>query len=357
MPSKILIVGCGAVTQEHHAPALSNLASRGIAEVVGVCDPVAAHTEKLARLFPRARTFTTLTDVPEGFAQIALIASPVRWHAEQSIHCLNAGLSVLCEKPMAATTAETFAMNEAAERNRRALAVGHVRRFCTGTRLIKGLVAEARFGRLLSFSAVEGGNFAWDARTASFFERKNAGGGVLMDLGIHTLDLLEWWFGEPASFNYEDDAMGGLEANCRLALDYGSFQGDVQLTRDHAIPNAYFFKFEHAWVRWKPSGADQIEIGFDGLDLGVEGRLFSAHLENGVPAGQHPAELFHQCFLLQWLNIIAAHEGREAPRITGAQAARSLALVEKCYRSRSFMEPPWFTELEKLRARELHRKA
>ena len=150
--------------------------------------------------------------------------------------------------------------------------------------------------------------------------------------------------------------MGGLETNCRLVLNYGSVCGDLRLTRDYAVPNEYYFEFERAWIRWQPSVSAELEIGFAGLDHTLRGQLFSTLRENAATTRQYPAPLFHQCFLLQWLNVIAAHEGREALRMTGEDAARSLAMVEKCYRSRSFMEPPWFTDAEKRRARELHQE-
>jgi predicted dehydrogenase len=84
-----------------------------------------------------------------------------------------------------------------------------------------------------SFEISEGGQFNWPAQSASFFQKSNSQGGVLADLGVHVLDLLIWWFGMPEKVGYEDDAMGGLEANCRLELEFaGGVSGTVRLSRD-----------------------------------------------------------------------------------------------------------------------------
>jgi predicted dehydrogenase len=66
--------------------------------------------------------------------------------------------------------------------------------------------------------AFEGGQFDWPVRSTGYFTRAQSGGGVLQDIGTHVLDLLAWWFGEPEALLYEDDAMGGVEANCRIRV-------------------------------------------------------------------------------------------------------------------------------------------
>ena len=249
---RILIVGCGAVVEELHAPALLELKERFNVSVVALLDPDSARRSAMKRQFPSAFELGALGDLAEVNCNAALIASPARFHAEQTIACLNAGLSVLCEKPMSVTVDEAELMVNAAERNARLLAVGHFRRHFAASRLIKDIIEKGRFGRPLKFRAVEGSSFRWAATTSSFFDKRVAGGGVLTDTGVHTLDLILWWFGLPRSFSYADDAMGGVEANCRLALNYGDFGGEIQLTRDYDLAQGYRLEFEQAWIYWRP---------------------------------------------------------------------------------------------------------
>ena len=355
-PVKIAILGCGAVSQDLHAPALVELQRRKLVAVTALLDPNPGQAKAMASFFPAARSLGSLLEIGRSGCELALVASPVRFHAEQAIACFKAGLSVLCEKPVAASAREAEAMTAAARAGGKLFAAGHVRRHFATTQLIKRIIGENSFGRIVSFRAAEGGSFAWAAQTASFFQKDVGGGGVLMDTGIHSLDLLFWWLGEPLSFAYEDDAMGGVEANCRLALDYGKFRGEVQLTRDYEIPTGYLLEFERAWIRWQPYSADRLEIGFPGSPHSLRSQLVAADREDDRLIRHRLAAPFSHSFLLQWENVVAAVRGREVLRAPGEEAARSVVFVERCYAARRFMEPPWFTEREKDSARALHRR-
>jgi predicted dehydrogenase len=355
---KIAIVGCGAVTQELHAPTLLELHKRGLAVVAAVYDPNKAEADAVLQMFPLARRCESLEELVAAGCNMALVASPARYHAGQAVKCLESGLHVLCEKPIAGTQADAESMLQAARKADRLLAVGHVRRFFKTTQTIKQLVEEKRFGRLLSFEAKEGGLFRWPARSASFFDRKVGGGGVMLDNGIHALDLLLWWFGQPNAFTYEDDAMGGVETNCRVAMDYGGFKGSLQLSWDYAIANGgYCLKFENAWIYWRPYSSDQLDIGFPGLEQALHGTCYPASARGfHTPEPASNANYYHS-FLPEWLNFIAAMEGREQLLVSGDQAIKSLSFVEQCYAQRRFMEPPWLTDVERVKAHDLGGKA
>jgi predicted dehydrogenase len=350
---KIAITGCGAVTQELHAPTLVELQKRGLGMVAAVFDPSNTEAEAVIRMFPYAQKCESLEELAQAGCDVALVASPARFHAGQAIRCLESGLHVLCEKPMATASMDAANMLSAAKAAGRLLAVGQVRRFFPAAQMLKQIIAEHRLGEMRAFRGKEGSNFGWGARSASFFSRKSAVGGVLLDTGIHAIDLLLWWFGEPRSLTYEDDSMGGLEANCRLNLDYGTFAGSLQLSWDFEMPTGYLFEFENAWIQWHPYAADQIAIGFPGMADAVQGSLISSNvMDKHIWKPKIPLA-YYQSFLPQWLNVIAAIEGREALRVPGDEAIKTLSLVEKCYACRTFMEPPWLSDGEKHRAREL----
>lgn len=104
-------------------------------------------------------------------------------------------MHVLCVKPLACTLNEANQMVAAAQTADRLLAVGLFRRFFPALQTIKALVAGGALGTPTSFHFAEGGAFNWPAASASFFQKQHSQGGVLLDLGVHLLDLSCWWFG------------------------------------------------------------------------------------------------------------------------------------------------------------------
>lgn len=102
--------------------------------------------------------------------------------------------------------------------------------------------------------------------------------------------------------------------------------------------------------------ADEFEVGFYGSGQSLRGQLLSCSLDRGLPVHHGKAKPFSHSFLLQWENFIRFIKGQETLLVPGEEAARSITFIERCYAERTFMEPPWFTEEEKKRGRELNAK-
>ena len=168
-----------------------------------------------------------------------VVAAPVSSHRRLTSSAAGRGWHVLCEKPMAATNADCSEMIAACAAAGVKLAIGHYKRFFPASAALRELCGGgSALGELRRFAIAEGGRFTWPAVSPSFFEPSQTPGGVLLDLGVHVLDLLLWWLGEPTDFSYADDAMGGLEANARVTLRFGAATGSVRLSRDWATPRA-----------------------------------------------------------------------------------------------------------------------
>ena len=335
----VALVGCGALAEHYYAPALRALARDGRLEVAALVDPDAARCARLAPFFPGARSLDSLDGL--GEVSLAIVASPARWHAEQTIMLLGRNIAVLCEKPMAVTSAEGEAMVAAARRSGLPLAVGHFRRFFPAFESIGHFLQQDTFGRLRQFAIQEGGPFHWPAATPSFFDPRQAGGGVLLDAGVHVLDVLDGGLGEPATLGYQDDAQGGLEANARLQLTYvpradghEPVRGTVLLSRDWKTSDTWTLEFERATVLWRTGQAARVEI----RPAGAPHALVS-QLTTDTPDGPRPADSYAQAFTRQILDVIEAVEQRRAPRVTGAAALGSLRLIERCYRERTPLVP------------------
>ncbi len=339
------VVGCGAVTEMFYAPSVRELERAGYATVTAIFDPSAERVAKVGAQLIRAKQFTDFSDFVSSAPQLAIVASPTRFHAEQTIKLLQSGASVLCEKPIASNAAEAEQMLAGATRAKRNLAVGLFRRFFPACNLIREYIAAETLGKVIDFEFSEGWRFNWPAQSASLFEKKTAHGGVFLDLGAHLLDLMLWWFGDPFNFEYSDDAMGGLEINSIARFEFANgLRGRVQLSRDWELPNKYVIRCEKGWLAWKVGEANRVEIGAKGSGHTILGEI----LEDGSPVANYA-----ESFVAQLVNCIKAITGDENLVVPGEEGIRSLRLIEKCYQRRKLLPMPWLTEVEMARARQL----
>lgn len=339
------IVGCGAITEMYYAPSVCELERAGYATVTAIFDPSAERVAKVGAQLIGAKQFTDFSEFVKSAPQLAIVASPAKFHAEQTIKLLESGASVLCEKPIASNLAEAEQMLAAAAREKRKLAVGLFRRFFPACNLIREYIAAETLGKVIDFEFSEGGVFNWPAQSASFFQKKTAQGGVFLDVGAHLLDLMLWWFGDPTSFDYSDDAMGGLEINSVARFEFANgLRGRVQLSRDWELPNKCVIRCEKGWLAWKVGDANHVEIGAKGSSHAILGET----LEDGSSAANYA-----ESFVAQLANCIEAITNEERLVVPGEEGIRSLRLIEKCYQSRKLLPMPWLTEVEMARGREL----
>jgi predicted dehydrogenase len=354
-PVSVAIVGCGAVSQRYYTPALQELARQGVLRVIALNDPDPRSLTQLQRSFPNARSTANLNELTAGSLDLAIVASPPRFHAQQTIQLLKAGLSVLCEKPMATSVADAEAMIAAASEAPGILAVGLFRRFFPATEMIQQMLAHNLLGDIVSFSFSEGGMFRWPVQSPDYFHKATANGGVLMDLGVHALDLMLWWLGDPDDMVYEDDAMGGIEANCRLRCRFAhGAAGEIHLSRDCAVPNRYLIHGTKGWLSWEVNEASDIELGLAETVLTLHGQVYKTESQHAQSMSRVLKYNFQQSFTRQIYNVVAAIRGIESLRVTGEQGIRNLRLIEACYSQRTLIPMPWLDARELNRAQQLN---
>jgi predicted dehydrogenase len=344
--ARIGLIGCGAVSQLYYTPALKELERQNLLQLKALFDPSLESIEQLQKSFPNASPLSDLGELSAQEIDLAIIASPPRFHAEQTIQLLQKGISVLCEKPMAANVAEAEAMIETAVNATGVLAIGHFRRFFPATQTIKRILSLKMLGDIKSFTFAEGGNFRWPIQSPAYFKKESTGGGVLLDIGIHVLDLLVWWFGEPMTLTYEDDAMGGIEVNCQLKAQFAAgFTGEIRLSRDCLLPNCYIIEGTKGSLKWEVNEANRVEIA-----LADSSYILNAHLhelEQGTVVGLgRESDNFEQSFIRQVYDVINAIAGQETLMVSGTEGIRSLRLIDHCYRHRSLMAMPWLSANE-----------
>ncbi|GAB5559654.1 MAG: hypothetical protein SynsKO_13010 [Synoicihabitans sp.] len=341
------MIGCGAIVELSHGPALTKLAADLNFTVDQLVDPQSSRTQKLGQRFPHANRLVSSEPIDELNTDLAIVASPPKFHLSQVRGLLNRGVNVFCEKPLAPRLADAETMVRESESKGKLLAAGQIRRFFPALIEIKSVIENQPYGMLRRFEIHEGGEFNWPAATPSFFNPAQAGGGVLLDLGVHILDTLQWWLGYPEGFDYADDAAGGLEANCQLRLNYmGGISGSVQLSRDSASRNQWVFDFEHASIRWSAGETNRLATRLHGSDYWQY-----AQLENDR---DEAAETYNEVFLTQLRDVITATQNGAPPRVAGSAALPALRLIQDCYANREPLALPWLTPKEKNSLRRLN---
>jgi predicted dehydrogenase len=346
---KIGLIGCGAVAERFYAPALICLGESENLRVSVLVDPVKERLHLLGGFFPNAIRAGDLEALCQGDIDLAVVASPQHYHAEQTVGLLSRGIHVLCEKPLASTLAEAEAMVKTAAVSGMMLATGLFRRFFPVTAYVKELIVGNDMGQPLRFDWSEGGIFGWPAATPSFFQKASSPGGVFSDLGAHVIDLLLHWFGEMAEFDYKDDAMGGLEANADLKLRFESgVTGRVRLSRDTAIPNVVQIEFERGTISFQGGAAGEVTLHFKHSAMAAKADLH----ESGITTDDklrligHPVRSYAQSFMEQIRNVCRAIRGQEDLRVPASEALPSMALIEQCYAQRKVMRMPWLSATE-----------
>jgi predicted dehydrogenase len=320
-PLRVGVVGGGAAAEGIHLPALRRTAGTDLAAIV---DPVKARTDALARTFGVRAGFDDYRDaIPHIDA--AILGVPHHLHAPIAIDLLEAGVHVLVEKPMALTTAECDAMIAAAGRSGALLAVGLLRRFAPTLRWTRETLASGLLGPITSFDIREGLVFRWPVKSAAMFSP--ACGGVTADLGAHILDLMLWWFGDCARLHYRDDAAGGVEADAVIEVEMASgVTGRIELSRTRDLRNSCIIRGERGTLEVGTKTDSTIRLTPANGDATLAGRATT-------PTQQPPGNLA-DLFAWQMDDFVRAITTRTDPMVTGAEARRSVALIETCYRRR-----------------------
>lgn len=183
---RVGIIGAGGIAGDH----CHHIRNYQDAEVVAVADVSAKRRRELKKTFGIARDYARWQDlVADPEIDAVTVALPNALHAPVSIAALNAGKHVLLEKPFALNLAEARRVVATARRKRKVLMVGMNQRFGQDAQALRALVARGELGKVYHIKSY------WYRRAGSpkfgtwFVNKKLSGGGCLLDIGVHYLDL------------------------------------------------------------------------------------------------------------------------------------------------------------------------
>jgi predicted dehydrogenase len=168
------------------------------AEVVAIADPDAVRLQQTGDKYGVSRRYHTAQEMLDSESlDVVSVATPNRYHLPITLAALDAGCHVLCEKPMAMNADEALRMRSGAESRSRRLMINFSYRFTEPSMALKGVVDRGELGEIYF------GRTVWHRRRGMpgfggwFGQRALAGGGPLIDLGVHRLDLALWLMGYP----------------------------------------------------------------------------------------------------------------------------------------------------------------
>jgi predicted dehydrogenase len=185
-PLRLAFLGTGWIGRSR----MQALISSGLAEAVAIADPSEEMRKEALVLAPQAAAVQTLSELlafqPDG----VVIATPSAMHATQAIEVLRRGIPVFCQKPLGRNAAEVAAVLAAARSVDKLLGVDFSYRETRGVSMIHDLVRQGKLGQIysvdLQFHNAYGPDKDW------FYDRIQSGGGCVMDLGVHLVDLALW---------------------------------------------------------------------------------------------------------------------------------------------------------------------
>ena len=185
------IVGCGRIGNRHAQHIFKN----GI--VQAVCDIDLNKANSLAQAY-NAKAYNSIEEMLENEKglDVVSVCSPNGLHAIHSIQSLNAGINVLCEKPMAITSHDCGEMIKAAERNNKRLFAVKQNRFNPPVAAVKSAIDEGRLGKIFSIQLSCFWNRNEDYYKDSWKGTKILDGGTLFTQFSHFIDLLYWIIGD-----------------------------------------------------------------------------------------------------------------------------------------------------------------
>ncbi len=188
---RVGIIGCGGIANGKHMPALKKIAN---VEMAAFCDIIIEKAEKASAEFgaPGAKVYSDYKKLLEDDSIDAVhVCTPNRSHSFISVDALEAGKHVMCEKPMAINSVEAKKMLDAAERTGKILTIGYQNRQRTDAQFLKGESLAGTFGDIYYAKAIALRRRAvptWGV----FLNEYEQGGGPLIDIGTHSLDLTLW---------------------------------------------------------------------------------------------------------------------------------------------------------------------
>lgn len=219
-PCKIGVIGCGTIANAEHIPAYSNAGkTNGNVEIKYFCDIIKERAEAAVLKYETGRAVADYRDVLDDSEITAIsVCTPNDTHCLITVDALKAGKHVLCEKPAARTYSEALLMQKACLETGKILNIGVVNRFNTAVNKIREIIDSGELGEIYHVYGSFRAHRSIPGLGGPFTTKAVAGGGVLIDWGVHYLDLIMYCLGDPEPKTVSGQAYSKLGNDMRSYL-------------------------------------------------------------------------------------------------------------------------------------------
>jgi predicted dehydrogenase len=345
---RIGIIGCGGIANGKHMPSLKKLAN---VQMVAFCDIVTDRAVEAAAAYGAedAKVYSDYRELLEDASiDIVHVLTPNDSHAVVAIAALEAGKHVMCEKPMAKTAADAKRMAEAAKRTGKKLTIGYNNRFRADSQHLKQLCDEGELGDIY-FAKAHAIRRRAVPTWGVFLDEEKQGGGPLIDIGTHALDLTLWMMN-----NYKPKVVLGtayheLSKREKAANAWGPWDPSKFTVEDSAfgmivMENGATIMLESSWAL-NTLEVDEAKCTLCGTEGGADmkgglringeknSRLFTTDIElnaGGVAFYDGATESAPDMEMRSWIKAI---EENTEPVVTPEQAYVVSQILEAIYES------------------------
>ncbi len=212
---KIAIIGCGTIANAAHIPSYMNNEK---AEIKYFCDILPERAQAAVEKYGCGTAVTDYHDILRDDEVTAVsVCTPNNVHAPIAIDCLRAGKHVLCEKPAARTYPEALEMQKVQHETGKTLNIGVVNRFNDSVNLIKQYIDSGKLGEVYQVYVSFRAHRSIPGLGGAFTTKAIAGGGALIDWGVHYLDIVMYCCGDPRPVTVSGEAF------CKLGKDMANY--------------------------------------------------------------------------------------------------------------------------------------
>ena len=211
----VAVIGCGTIANHAHIPAYLKMDD---VEIKYFCDEIIERAEACVEKYGCGAAVLDYHEVLADPEVVAVsVCTPNRMHTTIAIDAMRAGKHVLCEKPAARTYAEALEMQKVQHETGMTLNIGVVNRFNNAVNLIKQYIDSGELGEVFHVYASFRAHRSIPGLGGAFTTKEIAGGGALIDWGVHYLDIVMYCCGDPKPLTVSGEAF------CRLGKDMKNY--------------------------------------------------------------------------------------------------------------------------------------
>lgn len=268
------------------------------------------------------------------------VCTPNALHSEMSIACMEAGAHVLCEKPMAATVNQARAIVESRDKTGRTFMMGYMRRFGAEPQLLKKYIDEGRLGQIYFARTWTRRRRGIPGMGGWFTNKKLSGGGVLIDMGVHLLDLTLWLMGYPdvaevcgtAGSKFGAKGEGGWGEPIRQKDGSVIFDVDDYVGAMVKFTNGASLLFHGSWAAHIKHDEHSFELW--GNKAGASLNPLKLHTtEDGVVQDMVPTTKDGNLFEAETRHFVDCILNGTQPMNTAEEGVKTVELIDAIYRS------------------------